>query len=140
MSSRPRSVTFSNSTRSNNGPKRRPKRRSNSNLFEPEPSVPKRTAASVPKPIAASGPTLPSPSVPKRIAASGPTPPAPSPHAFVKSATNSSLNVLYKIGPLLLVLLIAVGTLLLPSLATCSPNWDEILYTFGMRDRIVVIG
>jgi len=46
----------------------------------------------------------------------------------------------YKIGPLLLLLVILIGTLLVPMLASCAPNWDAQFRTFGLEKRIEVIG
>jgi hypothetical protein len=46
----------------------------------------------------------------------------------------------YKIGPIVLLIVILIGTLLVPMLATCSPNWDSLIYTFGLEKRIQVLG
>ena len=46
----------------------------------------------------------------------------------------------YKIGPIVLLMVILIGTLLVPMLATCSVDWYGPLFTLGLEKRIKVLG
>lgn len=46
----------------------------------------------------------------------------------------------YKIGPVALLVFILIGTLLVPTMVSCSPDWNNIFSTFGLEKRIHVIG
>jgi len=46
----------------------------------------------------------------------------------------------YKIGPIVLLMVILIGTLLVPMLATCSVDWYGPLFTLGLEKRIHVLG
>ena len=46
----------------------------------------------------------------------------------------------YKIAPLILVFIICIIGLVAPPLAACVVSWGDLLPTFGMKDRIVVLG
>jgi len=52
----------------------------------------------------------------------------------------SPINPIYIVGPFLILIVILVGTLLVPSMATCSPNWDAPFRTFGLDKRITILG
>jgi len=47
---------------------------------------------------------------------------------------------LNKWGSVVLLGIILVLCVLLPLMATCSPDWSSPLHTFGLADRIVVVG
>ena len=46
----------------------------------------------------------------------------------------------YKIAPLILIFIICIIGLVAPPLAACVVSWGDLLPTFGMKDRIVVLG